>query len=488
MDLSLDFYERNVDPTASDNFAAGFYLFNEWYNTTNNKIFKCVGDGDWVDITATSFNPIITNPERNDILQYDTGVSNFVNKRRYISKVVVKTLDDLPTPVGGEIQLATDTVYEIDGDLDITGFTLVFGQRSQINGIGQNVSIIRSSTNGVSVADPYVMFKSASNLFMNDLEISCEGTNQLVWENISDGSVLEGESFEINRFSVFCFEPAGHNNKLGFVKDIRQGFMGTMFFTGFEDGWEFAGTWVDGGFRISNTLFSGCSGKFYYSSPTNPVVFDRRFASNAAIQVPLGSIGYDFPETSFQFTGQYQLQNGNATGEGVYVSDFTSGFPAFDPLANFRNNTGIQDTFQGGEWVTIGDSTTVLSVNVWSDISVTTNNKFLTWFNELNGVFNYRGGNPLDVTIQLVLSMTGKNNDVIEVRIIKEDALAGQSVLLTRAITLQGTTSQGRAQAVPLITTDQLLFDDDIIIQIRNTSGNTNVNILEDSNCVIGAK
>lgn len=51
MDLSLDITNSTVDPSASDNFAAGFYLFNEWYNSTTKKLYKCVDDGVWVDIT-----------------------------------------------------------------------------------------------------------------------------------------------------------------------------------------------------------------------------------------------------------------------------------------------------------------------------------------------------------------------------------------------------------------------------------------------------
>lgn len=51
MDLSLDITNSTVDPSASDNFAEGFYLFNEWYNSTNKTLWKCVDDGVWVDIT-----------------------------------------------------------------------------------------------------------------------------------------------------------------------------------------------------------------------------------------------------------------------------------------------------------------------------------------------------------------------------------------------------------------------------------------------------
>ena len=298
-----------------------------------------------------------------------------------------------------------------------------------------------------------------------------------------------GESFEINRFNLLSFPAGGpgHNNQLGFIKDIRQGFIGTFSCFGFENGFICAGDW-DGGFRVENTLFRVFSGVAFGSDPLDPVTFQLRMASNANLTIPLGSIGYDFPETAFNFTGQYQLQGGNVSGNGVYVSDFVSGFPAFDPMGNFRNNTGIQNTFQGGEWISVGDTTTVLSVNVWEDLNVVTSNKFLTWFSESNGVFTYNGGNPLDVTILLTLSVTGKSNDIIEVRLMKEDITTAQTVILTRQITIQGTLAQGRSESVPIQSTDMIVEGDKIFVQIRNTSGNTNVQTLSNSNCIIGAK
>ncbi|MGV7234661.1 MAG: hypothetical protein ACQ9ET_00240 [Nitrosomonadaceae bacterium] len=407
----------------------------------------------------------------------------------YVSQKVIQTLDDLPVPVGSEIILETDMIYVIDADLDITGYTIVFGEKTQINGLGQNVSRIRSSTNGI-VGTPYVFFKSTTNLFMNDLEIICEGTNQRVWECIGDGTVPEGESFELNRFNLLSFPSGGpgHNNEMGYIKDIRQGFIGTYSAFGFENGFICAGAWA-GGFRVENTLFRVFSGVAFGSDATDPVSFQLRMASNANLTIPLGSIGYDFPETAFSDTGQYQLQGGNVSGDGVYVSDFTSGFPAFNKLANFRNNTGIQDTFQGGEWASVGDQTiTINTVNVWEDISLTTASKFLTWFAETNGTFTYEGGTPLDIRVDCRLSLTGKANDIVEVRIIKEDNLAVITELLRVPITIQGTSGQGRAENASIFSTEQLVELDDVRLQIRNTSGNTDVDIADGSNCVIQAK
>lgn len=414
----------------------------------------------------------------------------FPPSHEYLKQKIVQTLDDLPVPVGSEIQL-DNIIYVIDADLDITGFTLVFGAKTQINGLGQNVSVIRSSTSGADINNKYVFFKSTANLFMNDIEVVCEGTNQRIWQCIGDGvTVPEGESFELNRFNCLSFPAGGpgHNNELGFIKDIRQGFIGTFSAFGFENGFKCAGDWA-GGFRINNTLLRVCSGVFFGSDPLDPVTFQLRMSSNANISVPLGSIGYDFPETAFNFTGQYQLQNGNASGDGVFVSDFTSGFPAFDPIGNFRNNTGIQDTFQGGEWVnTVDTITTINTINVWESLNVTTSNKFLTWFSEAGGVFTYDGGTPLDVTIFLTLSVTGKANDIVEVRLMKEDSLGALTEILRRQITVQGTTAQGRAESVPIQSTSQLVLADKIFVEIRNTSGTSDVTTLSNSNMIIGAK
>jgi hypothetical protein len=458
-------------------------------NSVGGLTQSVVNDKLEIDASCISggFVPVITNPQRNDIIQYDNVSTDWVNVQRYDTEIIVKSLLDLPAPVGNEIFLL-DSIYLIDADLDITGYTLCFGAKTQVNGSGQNVSVIRSSTSGV-VGTPYIFFESTTNLFMNDIEVICEGTNQLVWEHIGDGTVTEGESFEINRFNLLSFPTggAGHNNQMGFIKDIRQGFIGTYSAFGFENGFICAGTWT-GGFRVQNTLFRDFSGVAFGSDATDPVSFQLRMASEANLTIPLGSIGYDFPETAFNFTGQYQLQQGNVSGDGVYVSDFTSGFPAFDPLANFTGNTGIQNTFQGGEWVSVGDVTTPLTVNVWEDLVVTTSNKFLTWFSELNGVFTYNGGTPLDVTILLTLSVTGKSNDIIEVRLIKEDLTTAQTVILTRQITIQGSLAQGRSESVPIQSTEMLIEGDKIFIQIRNTSGNTDIQTLSNSNCIIGAK
>ena len=86
------------------------------------------------------------------------------------------------------------------------------------------------------------------------------------------------------------------------------------------------------------------------------------------------------------------------------------------------------------------------------------------------------------------MSLAGKNQDVAEIRICKEDSLGGLTKLLSRKITMSGTLAQGRADSVPINTTDQLVEGDKIFVQIRNISGSQDFTTLADSNCIIGAK
>jgi hypothetical protein len=464
-------------------------------------------NGDILEIDASNvaggnFSPVITNPQRNEILQYDDNSNTWINTKRYNTQIIVKSLADLPAPVGAEIQLATDTIYLIDADLDITGYTLCFGAKTQINGLGQNVSRVRSSTSG-TVGNPYIFFKSTANLFMNDLEIICEGTNQCVWNHIGDGvTVPEGESFELNRFNCLSFPPGGpplwgHNNQLGFIKDIRQGFIGTFSCFGFENGFTCAGAWA-GGFRVENTLFRVFKGIAFGSDPLDPVSFQLRMASNANLSIPLGSIGYDFPYTAFNSTGQYQLQGGNVSGDGTYVTEWedplnlgTFRNPAFDSKANFQNNTGIQNTYIGGEYQVTSDIiTTITAANVWIDLNLTgvTSNKFLTHFSETDGEFESLGGNPIDMTFLGSFSFTGKANDIVELRLIKEQVGGGIVELNRKTITIQGTTGQGKAENVPINTTDLVLPGEKIRPQIRNTSGVQDVTTGIGANLIAGAK
>ena len=84
--------------------------------------------------------------------------------------------------------------------------------------------------------------------------------------------------------------------------------------------------------------------------------------------------------------------------------------------------------------------------------------------------------------------MTGKANDIIQIKLVKENSGGSQTDILIRSITISGTTAQGRAESVPIQSTEQLVLGDKIRVYVRNTSGTQTVTTLLNSNCIIGAK
>jgi len=402
---------------------------------------------------------------------------------------VVQTLENFPEPVGNEITLEDNTIYFIDNPkLDILQYTLVFNQRSQINGFGQNVSGITSTVAGTAL-NKKVNFKSGKNLFMNDLELYFEANHQRMWECIGDGTVTEGESFELNRFNIINVQAAGHGCELGYIKDIRQGFIGTFSCFNVENGFICAGAW-GGGFRITDTIFILSSGVFFGSDASDPVTFQRRFASNANLTVPLGSIGYDFPQTSFPNDGQYQLQNGNSRGDGTLVTLWSGLHPSTYPESNFKDNTGIINSFPGVEWISTSDNIVTISTqNVWYKVPILSATvKDATWVNYANGEVTYDSDNVLDASVITRISAVGKSNDIVEIKLVKEDALAVQTDLIVATITIQGSAAQGRAENVTIPTTAMITKDDKLSVWVRNTSGTSDVTILEGANFILGQK
>jgi hypothetical protein len=467
-DDSGEVYNEITSPTVNDDYSGDFVEGDKWRNTVTDETFTLfdgtIGAAVWS--ASGGLTPL------------------FPPAFLYNTEQIVQTLADFPTPIGRDIFLENKT-YIIDAiKLDITGYTLHYNEFTAIAGVNQNVNSLYSSEDNVT------LIKSTYNLFMNALEIYLDGDNQTVWDNRGTTTF---ESFELNQVVVYSGGSplaTGTNSKMGYIESIRQGFMGTMFFWGVHDGFECAKHWVGGGLRISNTLWLMCTGKFYYSSVSDPVVFETRFSSNANVNVPLGSIGYDFPETAFTYDGQYQLQSGNASGAGVIVTEWNGKSPAYNTRANFRNNNGIQNTYIGGEWkLTFATTTTINTQNVWTPLNLATAEFDLAWFSESNGVFTYLSDTPLDFTSINAITMTGKSGDIIELMARRVEFIGGIETDLQEAqLTIKGTLNQGRSTATPLNTTGKLVKGDQLRIDVRNTSGNQDVTSMPGTNGILGSK
>lgn len=82
-----------------------------------------------------------------------------------VTEVVVQASSDFPTPVSDVITLAEDTIYILDGDIDIGNDRIVFSNNSGIRGLGSQVSTLTSTTTGN-------LFTSSSNFILDDFAVT----------------------------------------------------------------------------------------------------------------------------------------------------------------------------------------------------------------------------------------------------------------------------------------------------------------------------
>lgn len=64
------------------------------------------------------------------------------------TEVIVRSASDFPTPVADVITLAADTVYILDGDIDVGNDRFVFSSNSAIRGLGGEYSSITTTSTG----------------------------------------------------------------------------------------------------------------------------------------------------------------------------------------------------------------------------------------------------------------------------------------------------------------------------------------------------
>ena len=99
-------------------------------------------------------------------LAESTGEIKITNNSPYLSNsIVIKTLADFPTPVLSVITLAANTVYLIDGNINVAGNGFVLSENTTILGFGDAASSITSSTTGN-------LFTATKNFVINNLNIS----------------------------------------------------------------------------------------------------------------------------------------------------------------------------------------------------------------------------------------------------------------------------------------------------------------------------
>ena len=378
------------------------------------------------------------------------------DKITYNAKVVISALSDFPAPVGNVITLEAKA-YEIDGTIDLLGNSLNVSAGPEIFGVSQASSILVDSTAA------HNMFVGGGTFQFKDLQIQSNGAGSEIISLTAD------TPFEAIEFRNIFFNGSA---KIGTISGYRQFLARSIFVFGSTDGITFEGAWA-GGVKISDYLVRGSTGTFFKGDPA--VTFSTRFNSDANLDIPAGSVGCDFPVSAF-LDGQYQIQGANFQGDGTYLL----GAGPDEVVSNFRFNTGISNTFPGGEWTSVGEFATIISTaDTYVDANVATGTSKLAHFDQpAGGQLRYLSTTPIRVIMTASASLKGTNNNQAGVAINHFINATTSNVLLTEIqATLNGGPGGTRAENVTIIGIADMNYLDILSVKLKNISNTNNITV-----------
>ena len=356
-------------------------------------------------------------------------------------------------------------VYFIDGVVDMGDTSIVAPPTGiTIDGFGFGVSKLISS------ADNFTLFSNGGgtvngDVFITNCEIEVTGTNSKVFDvnNSSSG------------FAAIELNTVNFNNctNVGTITGYRQALIRNSGYFGCSDGITFDGTWI-GGARIETFIVRGFGSSGTMFGKGASLSFQNRFVSDGNLEVPSGSIGYDFEEANFASDGLFQLSDGNFTGAGTYINGITEA----STKSRFKNNNGITNTFVGAAWsITTSAATTITGTGDANRVKLagtttTTNN---VWFTQAsNNALSYDSALPTVIDVHTGLSLISGNNNQIKVILRHWDDSASSYVdISSTEITTNGS---GRAENVVLFSTPIAVSQNDRVeIWVQNNTSATDI-------------
>lgn len=253
------------------------------------------------------------------------------------NQVIVKTSADFPTPVSDVITLAADTIYLLDGDIDIGNDRFVLSNNTTIRGLGgQHSSITTTTTSNV--------FTASGNFHLDAFKLTASTATVF---SLAGGAF---ESAYIREFTVnSCSSMGSATNWYSFFWESGAvvsttspiSFVGTCticifdlveFITGYT-------TAIDFGTATFNTLSLNRCG-FGYASATNHVIIAANSANiNTNKEGRITGCNFDSGATNI-----------------------VSGFDVGDIRWEARNNLGLSNTTRNAQGYMHTTTTTTIGV------------------------------------------------------------------------------------------------------------------------------
>ena len=269
-----------------------------------------------------------------------------------------------------------------------------------------------------STASSYTLFTSpvggSGDVIFKDLSVDVSGSNSKVYD-IKGATGFEG--VEIVRLNY------DNCSSLGTIDSYRQGFeTGTGRFGGAPE-LELAGSWLGGYFIDSSIVRSINAGIYSLFKAGAGLAFGSRFRSNQNIDLPTGVSFMDFAPANFPNPSTLQLAECIVTRNGVIDATDAGIIPnisASDLASDWHSNSGIKNTFVGGELNTTAEVvTTISAAGVFVDLSGTYTSSDLQHFDvPASGQLRHLGSSPREFSLTGQLVVDGTANDEIDLKIV----------------------------------------------------------------------
>ena len=325
------------------------------------------------------------------------GVWN-ITRLQLANEVIVQQASDLSGT------LASDTVYLIDGSIDMGSQSITVPQGGlHMEGLGFGVSTLLSTENNYTMFIDDGVF--SGDLFINDMDINLSGTGTKLWDLDNDENLSAVECTFVNFLNL---------KDLGSLTKYRQGLWFNVAFINCVSGVELIGP-MAGGFRATTCII--------VQAGPSPTFTGTMFKAGAGLTMA-GRFLTDFNAEAIADAGTFCdfapsniVNNGRFQVSGFSVNPNSNSFPnmpASDVKARFRICDGTANTYIGGQWkISAEAATTINTVGVIEKVAGTTVYTDLQHFSDGGGnnTITYIGSQEIGTNMQMDLSFTGPNND-----------------------------------------------------------------------------
>lgn len=362
--------------------------------------------------------------------------------------------------------------YLIDGIIDMGGVSIeVPAGGLNLRGYSFNTSKLISSAAG------YTMFVSpvggSGDLLGVDYAIEVTGAGSQVYALV-----------DATGLNAFEFSRINYNNctSLGIITGYRQGLeSGTGRFGGTPT-LTLAGTWVGGFFMetsIVRNMDAGLTEPLFKAGAGFTMA--SRFRSNFNVDLPAGASLLDFSPSNFTNPSTLQLEECLISRGGVFNAadtNLTPNIASSDLACAWNGNTGLNNTFEGGETSVSSEvTTTISSIGAFVDLSgVFTPSDLQHFDSPAAGQLRHLGTSPIDFSVvgQFVIDSTSGNVVTLKV-VVYRSATASFEDGKTQSRVINNL--QGGRDVAYFVLSDKVTLNqnDYIKLQVANATTTNNV-------------